>query len=240
MGRWKARGKVMIVASCRAEVYLGPRLWTGEPANWNSIARASAEDLDLIHPRFYSIWFHHGGASRAFSLHMAISHTLAFCPRRVAHLCPLGPRVLRPWERQGIQMRSWESPLWYFFTPLTLDLTPTPHPHSSSLTHTQTHTPLYPPDLRFTGKSSGCQEVWTMHFLIQTNAALRSRYYHGATRCFRCLASVECWADREREEGRRSSVGGSWRFMLLGSNAVESLWIFSVEISKQMQQWISK
>lgn len=34
--------------------------------------------------------------------------------------------------------------------------------------------------------------------------------------------------------------GESWRFMLLGSNAVESLWVFSVEISKQMQQWISK
>lgn len=41
-----------------------------------------------------------------------------------------------------------------------------------------------------------------MHFLIQTNASAGSENYHGATRCFRSLASVECQPDKggEREK----------------------------------------
>lgn len=148
MGRWKARGKAMIVASCRAEVYLGPRLWTGEPANWNSIARASAEDLDLIHPRFYSIWFHHRGASRAFSLHMAISHTLAFCPRRVAHLCPLGAQSAEALRTPRDSDEVLRKPLMVLFHASHLGLDP--HPTSPQLfthSYTDTHTSL-PPRLK--------------------------------------------------------------------------------------------
>lgn len=147
MGRRRARGQRDDSGSCGGKVHQGPRLWTGEPANWNSIAGASAEDLDRIQRRFYSILVPSQGHVPCFSLHMAISHTLAFCPRRVAHLCP--PRG--PWGpqkaegfRRGLEKSQAPpplSPLWYFFTPLTLDLTP---PLSSLLTHTDTHTPSYP------------------------------------------------------------------------------------------------
>eukprot|EP00064_Thunnus_orientalis_P000487 superscaffoldBa00000025_g488 len=43
-----------------------------------------------VHQDVRNWWRKDSGRVPCFSLHMAISHTLAFCPRRVAHLCPLG------------------------------------------------------------------------------------------------------------------------------------------------------
>ena len=172
---------------------------------------------------------------------MAISHTLAFCPRRVAHLCP--PGALRHWgqpKAEGFRrgLEKMQAPCHWapYGTSSRLSPWTWPHPalhsltHSHTHTHPHTHTHTHTSSLllsRFTVKSRGCQEVWTVHFLIQTNAAPGSRNYHGVTRCFRWLASVECLADREGE--RLHSV-------LLGSIAAESLWPCSVEINKQIKR----
>lgn len=173
-GETKGKGvNVMTVASRGGKKAWGPRLWTGERAHWKRIVRAQAEDLDRIQPRFDSI-------QSRFSLRMEISHTLAFCPRRVAHLCSprRPPEALRETESRGIHSGTWkkkmQAPCHITSDGASSRLSPWtwPTPFSSlrslslslSITHTHTHT-------WFTATSSGCQKVWTVPFLIQTNAA---------------------------------------------------------------------
>lgn len=106
------------------------------------------QDLDHIEPLLLFNLVSSQGCSLCFSLHMAISHAPAFCPRRVAQLCPLGPHSA---EAHGAHKDSDEvlrkcslplSPLWYFFTPLTLDLTL--RLLMSPELFSQAHTLLYP------------------------------------------------------------------------------------------------
>lgn len=88
----------MIVASCGG-VYQRPRLWTGEPVNWNNIARAYRLKIWITFILLLFNLVSSQGRIPCYSLHMAISHTLAFCPRRVAHLCPL--RAVGLWRTRS-------------------------------------------------------------------------------------------------------------------------------------------
>lgn len=144
---------------------------------------------------------------------MEISHTIAFCPLRVAHLrSPRGPRGTEAHWKQRDSVRDLEKSPWLASCHRASDdassrLSPWTWPHRSlslCLTHTW-----------FTVKSSGCQKVWTVHFLIQTNAAVHIMELSWSHKVFQ--TTHKCWVLiwwRARARKRQ-------RFMVPGGEAVE-------------------
>lgn len=168
------------------------KLWRVDHSSAKWEVPSVRHKIDHIHPAFIQFGLITGAHPMLFSPHGHKSYSCLLPSTCCPSVSPEGRGALKNPELRRIQPRSWEnagrlplSPLWYFFTPLTLDLTP-----PQLCTHT--HPTPFPLTWRFTVKSSGWQEVWTVHFLIQTNVALGSWNYHGATRCFRWVASVEC------------------------------------------------
>lgn len=146
-----AKGKGATWWSFGGKVYQGPRLWTGEPANWNNIVGASAEDLDRIQP---PLLFNFGpitGASPVlFSPHSNKSYPrllpLTCCPS-VSLPGPRGPQKAEGF-RQGLE--KLQAPCHWAPYGTSSHLSPWTWPHPWALySHTETRThPLTPRLLR--------------------------------------------------------------------------------------------
>lgn len=104
MGRCKTTANVMIVASCGAEVYRGPCLWTVEPANWNSIVGVLASRSGS-HWAFAFIQF---GLITGMQPVLFSPHGNKSCPRLLPSTCcpavsPGAPQCRGLWSTQGFR-----------------------------------------------------------------------------------------------------------------------------------------
>lgn len=143
VGGWKAN--VMTVASNRAWVYQGPRLWTGGGQLIETALLGHQLQIWIAFSwAFIQFGFINGCAPHAFSHRTAISHTLAFLPLTCCpSVSPLGGRGAEAhrgfrWDLEKMQTAGHRSPRGTSprFSPWTWTISPNTHTHTPP--HSQT------------------------------------------------------------------------------------------------------